>query len=175
MSRTLDILAMDPAAQCRSRQDEFTAALLSNRPVMPSQNEWTFGDVLFLKALLDVLVADLGQADIGLTIRELMSAANRNNSTGLDSGWGFFAFGFGSRHGLEFAPRRRSFSISAAARSKLSLAQSENLFPVESAAVWSVLRTPDDTRIVITSFRAMPGGVAACPLYSIECPYQSID
>jgi hypothetical protein len=55
---------------CRERQDQFTEALLNDRPLMPNGG-WTLGDLVFLKALLDVLLEDAD--DLGLSVKEALA------------------------------------------------------------------------------------------------------
>ena len=62
---------MSAAAHCRARQDHFTEALLHDRPLLPGTDGWTFGDLIFPKALLDVLIEDAGPGELGLPVREL--------------------------------------------------------------------------------------------------------
>jgi hypothetical protein len=59
------------AAHCRKRQDHFTESLLNDRPLMPADGGWTFGDLVFLKALVDVMIEDAGRSEMGLPLREL--------------------------------------------------------------------------------------------------------
>jgi hypothetical protein len=59
------------AAHCRKRQDHFTQSLSNDRPLMPADGGWTFGDLVFLKALVDVMIEEAGRSEIGLPLREL--------------------------------------------------------------------------------------------------------
>jgi hypothetical protein len=66
---------MDPtdAAHCLARQDQFTEALLTDKPLVPGEGGWTFGDLIFLGALMDVLTESAGQHDLTLPIRNFIS------------------------------------------------------------------------------------------------------
>jgi hypothetical protein len=66
---------MDPieAARCRARQDDFAEALLNDRPLVPAAGGWTLGDLIFLRALVDVLTEDAGQHDLSLPVRDFIS------------------------------------------------------------------------------------------------------